>query len=158
MRRVTGEPAMMRMSEAPRRMAYVSRESSEARPSEETGGADSAAGFCGAAAERPPGAARLSSATMSERSLSKDLGSCPDTMLSMTRGMRGVCALFYGHRWASTTVKWSCTATGRKDERSEASTGWVAEIPAIPGCHALMPTREEALAELAQVCRLISEE
>jgi predicted RNase H-like HicB family nuclease len=36
--------------------------------------------------------------------------------------------------------------------------GWVAEIPAIPGCHALMPTREEALAELAQVFRLISEE
>lgn len=36
--------------------------------------------------------------------------------------------------------------------------GWVAEIPAIGGCHALMPTREEALAELAQVFRLISEE
>jgi predicted RNase H-like HicB family nuclease len=29
--------------------------------------------------------------------------------------------------------------------------GWVVEIPAIPGCHALMPTREEALAELAAV-------
>jgi predicted RNase H-like HicB family nuclease len=36
--------------------------------------------------------------------------------------------------------------------------GWVAEVPAIPGCHALMPTREEALAELVQVFRLISEE
>jgi len=36
--------------------------------------------------------------------------------------------------------------------------GWVAEIPAIPGCHALMPTREEALAELASVFGLISEE
>lgn len=36
--------------------------------------------------------------------------------------------------------------------------GWVAEIPAIPGCHALMSTREEALAELAQVFRLIAEE
>ena len=36
--------------------------------------------------------------------------------------------------------------------------GWVAEIPAVPGCHALMPTREEALAELAEVLRLISEE
>jgi len=36
--------------------------------------------------------------------------------------------------------------------------GWVAEIPAIPGCHALMPTREEALAELAAVFQLISEE
>jgi predicted RNase H-like HicB family nuclease len=36
--------------------------------------------------------------------------------------------------------------------------GWVVEIPAIPGCYALMPTREEALAELADVFRLISEE
>jgi len=36
--------------------------------------------------------------------------------------------------------------------------GWVAEIPAIPGCHALMPTREEALAELAAIFRLIAEE
>ena len=36
--------------------------------------------------------------------------------------------------------------------------GWVAEIPAIPGCHALMPTRDEALAELAAIFRLISDE
>jgi len=36
--------------------------------------------------------------------------------------------------------------------------GWVAEIPTIPGCHALMPTREEALTELAAVFQLISEE
>lgn len=36
--------------------------------------------------------------------------------------------------------------------------GWVAEIPAIPGCYALMPTREEALAELAAVFQMISEE
>lgn len=36
--------------------------------------------------------------------------------------------------------------------------GWVAEIPSIPGCHALMSTREEALAELAEVFRLISQE
>jgi predicted RNase H-like HicB family nuclease len=36
--------------------------------------------------------------------------------------------------------------------------GWVAEIPAIPGCYALMPTREEALVEVAAVFRLISEE
>ena len=36
--------------------------------------------------------------------------------------------------------------------------GWVAEIPAIPGCHALMATREEALAELDAVFRLISDE
>jgi predicted RNase H-like HicB family nuclease len=34
----------------------------------------------------------------------------------------------------------------------------VAEIPAIPGCYALMPTREEALVELAAVFRLISDE
>jgi predicted RNase H-like HicB family nuclease len=35
---------------------------------------------------------------------------------------------------------------------------WVAEIPAIPGCYALMPTREEALAELSEVFRMIAEE
>jgi len=35
---------------------------------------------------------------------------------------------------------------------------WVAEIPAISGCYALMPTREEALSELADVFRIISEE
>lgn len=36
--------------------------------------------------------------------------------------------------------------------------GWVAEIPSVPGRHALMPTREEALVELAMIFRLISEE
>lgn len=36
--------------------------------------------------------------------------------------------------------------------------GWVAEIPAIPGCHALMPTREEALRELESVFAMIAEE
>ena len=36
--------------------------------------------------------------------------------------------------------------------------GWVAEIPSIPGCHALMPTAKEALAELAEVFRIIEEE
>ena len=35
---------------------------------------------------------------------------------------------------------------------------WVAEIPAIPGCYALMPSREEALAELNRVFEMISEE
>jgi len=35
---------------------------------------------------------------------------------------------------------------------------WVAEIPAISGCYALMPTREEALQELANVFRMIAEE
>lgn len=36
--------------------------------------------------------------------------------------------------------------------------GWVAEVPSIPGCHALMPTRERALTELAAVFQLISDE
>ena len=36
--------------------------------------------------------------------------------------------------------------------------GWVAEVPSIPGCHALMPTREAALAELAAVFQMISDE
>jgi len=35
---------------------------------------------------------------------------------------------------------------------------WVAEIPAIPGCYALMPTREEALRELADVFQVIADE
>ncbi|MBI4910836.1 MAG: type II toxin-antitoxin system HicB family antitoxin [Acidobacteria bacterium] len=36
--------------------------------------------------------------------------------------------------------------------------GWVAEIPSIAGCYALMPTADSALAELAEVFRLIEEE
>lgn len=35
---------------------------------------------------------------------------------------------------------------------------WVAEIPAISGCYALMPTREEALRELNDVFRMIADE
>jgi predicted RNase H-like HicB family nuclease len=35
---------------------------------------------------------------------------------------------------------------------------WVAEIPAIAGCDALMETREAALAELSNVFRIIAEE
>jgi len=34
---------------------------------------------------------------------------------------------------------------------------WVAEIPAIPGCYALMDTHEAALAELRQVFAIIAE-
>jgi predicted RNase H-like HicB family nuclease len=36
--------------------------------------------------------------------------------------------------------------------------GWVAEVPAIPGCYALMPTRQEALAELGRVFEMIAAE
>jgi predicted RNase H-like HicB family nuclease len=36
--------------------------------------------------------------------------------------------------------------------------GWVAEIPSVPGCYALMPSREEALAELAEVFEMIRSE
>lgn len=35
---------------------------------------------------------------------------------------------------------------------------WVAEIPAICGCYALMPTREQALHELNGIFQMISEE
>ena len=35
---------------------------------------------------------------------------------------------------------------------------WVAEVPAISGCYALMTTREEALAELSHVFDMIAEE
>ena len=36
--------------------------------------------------------------------------------------------------------------------------GWVAEVPAISGCYALMSTRQEAIAELARVFELIRQE
>ncbi len=35
---------------------------------------------------------------------------------------------------------------------------WVAEIPAISGCYALMPTREAALTELNRVFAMIADE
>ena len=35
---------------------------------------------------------------------------------------------------------------------------WVAEIPAISGCYALMETREAALAELEKVFAMIADE
>ncbi len=35
---------------------------------------------------------------------------------------------------------------------------WVAEIPAISGCYALMPTREAALEELTKVFKMLAEE
>ena len=41
----------------------------------------------------------------------------------------------------------------RQDDSS-----WVAEIPAISGCYALMKTREAALKELALVFNMIAEE
>ena len=36
--------------------------------------------------------------------------------------------------------------------------GRVADVPAIEGCYALMPTREEALAEIEQVFEMIAVE
>jgi predicted RNase H-like HicB family nuclease len=36
--------------------------------------------------------------------------------------------------------------------------GWVAEVPAIAGCYALMETREEALRELERVFEMIRDE
>lgn len=45
------------------------------------------------------------------------------------------------------------TVLYRQDDGS-----WVAEIPAVPGCYALMPSREESLAELAKVFALIADE
>jgi len=35
---------------------------------------------------------------------------------------------------------------------------WVAEVPAVSGCYALMATREEALAELGRVFDMIAQE
>ena len=41
--------------------------------------------------------------------------------------------------------------------RQEDGSGWVAEIPALPACYALMKTREGALSELAQVFNMVAE-
>jgi predicted RNase H-like HicB family nuclease len=35
---------------------------------------------------------------------------------------------------------------------------WVAEVPSVPGCYALMPGRDEALAELKEVFQIIADE
>ena len=35
---------------------------------------------------------------------------------------------------------------------------WVAEVPALSGCYALMPTKEEALTELVLVFDMIAAE
>ncbi|MGO8736664.1 MAG: type II toxin-antitoxin system HicB family antitoxin [Terriglobia bacterium] len=35
---------------------------------------------------------------------------------------------------------------------------WVAEVPGLNGCYALMPTREAALSELGSVFEMIAEE
>jgi predicted RNase H-like HicB family nuclease len=35
---------------------------------------------------------------------------------------------------------------------------WVAEIPALPGCYALMDTRQAALSELNSVFGMVAEE
>jgi predicted RNase H-like HicB family nuclease len=40
----------------------------------------------------------------------------------------------------------------RQDDSS-----WVAEIPSVPSCYALMDTREEALSELVQVFNMVAE-
>jgi predicted RNase H-like HicB family nuclease len=36
--------------------------------------------------------------------------------------------------------------------------GWVAEVPSISGCYALMPTKTEALVELEHVFAMIEAE
>ena len=41
--------------------------------------------------------------------------------------------------------------------RNEPS-GWVAEVPSLPGCYALMPTKAEAVAELERVFTMIEAE
>ena len=36
--------------------------------------------------------------------------------------------------------------------------GWVAEVPSVRGCYALMATRQEALTELEGVFQMVAEE
>jgi predicted RNase H-like HicB family nuclease len=41
--------------------------------------------------------------------------------------------------------------------RNSPADGWVAEIPALPSCYALMDTPEQAVAELRLVFEMIAE-
>ncbi|HLY59914.1 MAG TPA: type II toxin-antitoxin system HicB family antitoxin [Terriglobia bacterium] len=41
---------------------------------------------------------------------------------------------------------------------SQEDGSWVAEIPAVPGCYALMDTREKALEELSHVFVMVAQE
>jgi len=66
--------------------------------------------------------------------------------------------------WRSTPCSWRRIEAGmRLDDykmvlyRNQPD-GWVADVPAIPGCYALMATREEALAELEGVFQMIAAE
>ncbi len=62
--------------------------------------------------------------------------------------------LYFGERWELTvTIEDYTTILYRQEDGS-----WVAEVPAITGCYALMPTREAALAELTEVFNLIATE
>jgi len=63
---------------------------------------------------------------------------------------RSVFGLYYGHVMKFEDYK---IVIYRQDDRS----GWVAEIPSIPSCYALMTTREAALSELANVFDMIAE-
>jgi predicted RNase H-like HicB family nuclease len=42
--------------------------------------------------------------------------------------------------------------------KQDGGQGWVAEVPAVPGCYALMQSRYEALLELERVFEMIREE
>jgi predicted RNase H-like HicB family nuclease len=51
-----------------------------------------------------------------------------------------------------------CNSTTTRSSSIAQDGSWVAEIPAISACYALMPTREAALAELSAVFDLIAGE
>jgi predicted RNase H-like HicB family nuclease len=77
-----------------------------------------------------------------------------DWLLAKCNGVCfGSCDRIHGEGTRAMTLYDYKTILYRQEDGS-----WVAEIPAIPGCYALMPTREEALAELAAVFEMIEQE
>ena len=46
----------------------------------------------------------------------------------------------------------------RKMTETEGLRPWVAKVPALSGCYAMMPTKEEALEELRRVLRNIADD
>jgi predicted RNase H-like HicB family nuclease len=60
--------------------------------------------------------------------------------------------------WYSLSVSRSSLNTYKIVLYRQDDGSWVAEVPAISGCYALMPTREEALAELSHVFDMIAQE
>lgn len=80
----------------------------------------------------------------------------PAILLEEWRAVRG--ALFVTPRKTPGARQQFLQELGQYRTMMQSPERRVAEVPAITGCHAPMPTREAALAELAAVFQMIAEE